>query len=124
MAVMQPYFFPYIGYWQLIQAVGRFVIFDDVNYINRGWINRNRILINGVPAYITAPLSRSSQNKRICDIELQPSIEWRHKLGKMVGNTYRKAPHFLEVFPVVEKLINHEADTLADYLAPQLQRLA
>ncbi len=49
LAIMQPYFFPYIGYWQLIHAVDRFVIYDDVNYIKGGWINRNRILINGEP---------------------------------------------------------------------------
>ena len=57
-AIMQPYFFPYIGYWQLIHAVDRFVIYDDVNYINKGWINRNRLLINGVPTYMTVPLDR------------------------------------------------------------------
>ena len=52
-AIMQPYFFPYIGYWQLIHAVDRFVIHNDVNYIRRGWVNRNGLLINGEPAYIT-----------------------------------------------------------------------
>jgi len=121
---MQPYFFPYIGYWQLIRAVDRFVIFDDVNYINRGWVNRNRILINGEPSYITVPLSHASQNKRICDITLQSPIAWRKKLVKTVEVTYRNAPCFAEVFPVVEELICHDAINLADYLAYQLQTLA
>lgn len=124
LAIMQPYFFPYIGYWQLIHAVDRFVIYDDVNYIKGGWVNRNRILINGEPAYITAPLYHSSSYKHICDISLQPSPGWRDKLVKMVETTYRKAPCYADVFPVVERALRHEADNLADYLAYQLQELA
>ena len=124
LAIMQPYFFPYIGYWQLIHAVDRFVIYDDVNYIVRGWVNRNRILINGKPSYITVPLHEASQNKRICDIYLQSSSIWRDKLVKSVETTYRQAPHFAEIFPVVEKIIRHETDNLSDYLVHQLQTLS
>lgn len=123
-AIMQPYFLPYIGYWQLIHAVDCFVIYDDVNYIKGGWINRNRILINGEPAYITVPLQQSSPYKRICDITLQPSFSWRDKLTKMVEITYRKAPCFAEVFPIFESLIRYEANNLSDYLAHQLQILS
>ena len=124
LAIMQPYFFPYIGYWQLIHAVDRFVIYDDVNYIVRGWVNRNRILINGEPIYVTASLHHASQNKKICNTDLQPSPVWRNKLARMVETTYRKSPYFAEVFPVVEQLIRHETDKLSDYLAYQLQALA
>jgi len=124
LAIMQPYFFPYIGYWQLIHAVDRFVIYDDVNYIKGGWINRNRILINGEPAYITVPLHQSSSYKRICDIALQASPIWRDKMVKAVEMTYRQSPLFAEVFPVIEQLIRHEVDNLSDYLAYQLQTLA
>lgn len=123
-AIMQPYFFPYIGYWQLIHAVDRFVIYDDVNYINRGWINRNRLLINGTPTYMTAPLYGSSQNKHICDISLESSSTWRNKLIKMIEMTYRKTPYFTEVFPLIERLIRYETDNLSDYLVYQLQTLA
>jgi len=121
---MQSYFFPYIGYWQLIHAADRFVIYDDVNYIKGGWVNRNRILINGNPTFITAPLHQPSPFKRICDTALQPSLVWRDKLVKMVELTYRKATYFVEVFPVVEELIRHETDNLSDYLAHQLQTLS
>lgn len=123
-AIMQPYFFPYIGYWQLIHVVDRFVIYDDVNYIKGGWVNRNRLLINGEPTYITAPLQQPSPYKRICDTALQPSFSWRNKLVKMVETTYRKAPCFVDVFPVIEGVIRHEADSLPAYLAYQLQVLA
>lgn len=124
LAIMQPYFLPYIGYWQLIHAVDRFVIYDDVNYIKGGWVNRNRILINGEPAYVTVPLYKSSPYKRICDIALQPGIAWRDKLVKMIVNTYRRALCFEEVFPVVEGIIREEAQNLSEYLARQLQRLS
>jgi hypothetical protein len=124
LAIMQPYFFPYIGYWQLINAVKRFVIYDDVNYIKGGWIKRNRILINGEPTYITVPLQQSSSYKRICDIAVASSPVWCDKLLRSVENTYRKAPFFAEVYPVIEKLIRYEADNLSNYLAHQLQTLA
>lgn len=123
LAIMQPYFFPYIGYWQLIHAADRFVIYDDVNYIKNGWINRNRILINGKPTYITVPLFQASSFKRICDTALKPSSLWRNKMVKSVANTYRKAPFFTEVFPIVEELIHHKKLNLSDYLVHQIETL-
>lgn len=123
-AIMQPYFFPYIGYWQLIHAVNRFVIYDDVNYIIRGWVNRNRIPINGEPTYITVPIRKTSQNKRICDLSLDPSPVWQNKMVKSIEMAYRKAPYFAEVYPFIEKLIRHDADNLSDYLSYQLQAIA
>ncbi len=124
LAIMQPYFFPYLGYWQLIHAVDKFVIYDDVNYITRGWVNRNRLLINGEPTYITVPLVQASQNKLICDTSLQTPFAWHNKLIKSVEHTYKKAPFFSEVFPVVEALISFETENLAYYLAHQLQTLS
>jgi hypothetical protein len=124
LAVMQPYFFPYLGYWQLIAAADRFVIFDDVNFIVRGWINRNRILINGEPRYITVPIHHASQNCRICDTELEPASPWRARLVRMVDAAYRSAPHFAEVFPVVQKLLVHDVGGVSEYLQNQLQTLA
>lgn len=123
-AIMQPYFFPYIGYWQLIHAVDRFVILDDVSYINRGWINRNRILINGNPTYITLPLHRASQNKKICEMQISTHTNWQDKLLRTIETTYRKSPHFPEVFPVIEDIIRYETSQLTDYLANQLQQIA
>ena len=69
-AIMQPYLFPYIGYFQMIHSVDIFVFYDDVNFINRGWINRNRILINSEPKFITMELLKASQNKLINEIEI------------------------------------------------------
>ena len=67
---MQPYFFPYIGYFQLINAVDKFIILDDVNYIKKGWINRNRILLNGKDYLFTIPCEKISQNKLINEVEV------------------------------------------------------
>ncbi len=124
LAVMQPYFLPYLGYWQLIRSVDRFVVFDDVAYIKRGWVNRNRLLIQGAPHYFTAPVRDASQNRRICDTRLAADGDWRGTLVRTVETAYRRAPHFDRVFPVVEALIRHDTDDLAAYLAHQLQTLA
>jgi WbqC-like protein family. len=104
--------------------VNRFVIYDVVNYIKHGWVNRNRILINGKSAYITVPLHQASSFRRIRDTFLQASPLWRNKMVKKIEITYRRAPYFAEVFPVIEKLILHETDSLSDYLVYQLQALA
>jgi len=124
LAIMQPYFFPYIGYWQLIHAVDRFVIYDDVNFMKQGWINRNRILINGEPSYITIPLDGASPNKRICDIPMQTSPLWRKKMLKSIEFNYRKSPFFDEIFVEIDKLISNPASNLAEYLAKCLESLA
>ncbi|OWY28112.1 WbqC family protein [Herbaspirillum robiniae] len=124
LAIMQPYLFPYIGYWQLMRAADRFVVYDDVNYINRGWINRNRLLINGEPAFITLPLLQASQNRKICDIEIAPAAQWQKKMLRMIEVTYKKAPYFAEVFPVLETILSSDERNLARFLAHQLELLA
>ena len=124
LAIMQPYFFPYIGYWQLLNAVDRFVIYDDVAFIKGGWVNRNRILINGKPSYITVPLSHASPNKRICDLSLRASPAWQRKMIKSIENTYKRSPHFSEIFSESVKQLEYQASNLADFLAHHLGAMA
>ncbi len=109
LAVMQPYFFPYLGYFQLLHASDVFVFYDDVNYINRGWINRNRILINGRASYITVPLVGASQNKKIYEIEIDQNAKWRTKMLRSIEMAYKKAPYFDQVYPIIREVI--ELDT-------------
>lgn len=90
-AIMQPYFFPYIGYWQLINAVDKFVIYDDVNYINRGWVNRNNILLNGKVQRINLQMVGASQNKLINQIEVSDSELFRKKTIKNYRNSLQKS---------------------------------
>lgn len=112
-AIMQPYIFPYIGYFQLISAVDTFIIYDDVSFINRGWINRNRILLNHAPYTFTIPLTGASQNKYIKDIEVNKEEKWKNKMIKQMTHAYKKAPFFEEVFPMVEKIICSQYSDIA-----------
>jgi hypothetical protein len=121
---MQPYFMPYIGYFQLMAAVDEFVVFDDVNYINRGWINRNRLLLNGVAHTFTVPLSGASQNKLICEIELVPGQAWREKLLRKVRQAYCKAPFYEQVFVLLTAVINYPTNRLDAFLLNSLRTIA
>ena len=113
-AIMQPYFLPYIGYMQLMDAVDTFILYDDVAFINRGWINRNRLLINGQEHLFTVPLRDASQNKRINEVHLADDPKWRGKLLKTIEQGYRKAPYYAAVMPITEKIINYATDSIAE----------
>lgn len=118
---MQPYLLPYIGYFQLMAAVDRFVLFDDVNYIQRGWINRNRILLGGQPYMFTLPLRRASQNRLISEIERVDDPAWGERLLRTLHQAYARAPQYGAVAPLLESVLNHSALPLHDYLRHSLQ---
>lgn len=122
-AIMQPYFLPYIGYFQLMAAVGKFVVFDDVNFINRGWINRNRLLLNGVAHTFTVPLRGASQNRLICDIELADESGWRDKLLRTIRQAYGRAPCYPQVSTLLERVINHPSIRLDEFLLNSLHEV-
>jgi hypothetical protein len=111
-AIMQPYIFPYIGYFQLINAVDKFIIYDDVNYINKGWINRNNILVSGQAHLFTIPLKDASQNKLINEVELSKNDPWQKKFLKTVQQSYQKAPYFQKVFVLIEEIVNLDVQTV------------
>lgn len=122
-AIMQPYFLPYLGYFQLLAAVDTFVVLDDVNYINQGWVNRNRLLLNGAPHTFTVPLRSASQNKLICDIELVSENNWRHKLTRTIQQSYRRAPCYSQVYPLLLEVVNYPAIRLADFLLHSISQI-
>lgn len=113
-AIMQPYFFPYIGYFQLLYHTDLFVFLDDVNFIKRGWINRNRILINDEPKYLTVPCKNISQNRLIKDIKHDLDKRTREKLLKKVRLAYKRAPYFTSVYPIVKKVFNADTSTISE----------
>lgn len=121
LGIMQPYFLPYIGYWQLIDAVDSYVIYDDVNYIKGGWINRNRILVNGTVKYISLELQGASPNKLINEIDLVPSNKSRLKLLKTIDQSYKRAPLYEEVYPIMEKIFLYKETNLAKFIAHSLK---
>lgn len=105
---MQPYIFPYIGYFHLVHSVDKFIFLDDVNYINRGWINRNRISqVHDKHDYMfTIPLDGASQNKKINEIRLHENyITWRDSFHKTFTNVYRKAPNTKSVEALIFTLL-------------------
>lgn len=116
LAIMQPYFFPYLGYWQLINAVDKFVIYDDVNFIKKGFINRNNILLNNNSYLFTIPLEKISQNKLIKDINLIFDKKSRENFLKTIMLAYQKAPMYSQIFPLFEKIIMEETNDLTEYI--------
>ena len=120
-AVMQPYFFPYIGYFQLMHAADTFVFLDDVSYIKGGWINRNRILIHGKPAFFSIPCKNVSSNKYIADIRHDLDENKREKLLRKIQVSYSKAPFFPPVFGLVRDVIHSKADGIAELAVTSAQ---
>ena len=124
LAIMQPYFMPYLGYWQLMNAVDQYVVYDDVNFINRGWIHRNRILMNGCAHDIHIPLSKVSQNKKINEITLLDEEKPRQKLLRTIAQSNARAPRFSEAFPVIREIILFPEKNLSGFLYHQHQVLS
>jgi hypothetical protein len=114
-AIMQPYFLPYIGYFQLIAAVDRFVIYDRIEYTKKGWVNRNRILRNGDAVMFTVPLKNAPDHLHICERHLADSFD-RVKLRAQFEGAYRKAPEYDNVMPLLTEIIMSPASSLFDYV--------
>lgn len=114
--IMQPYLFPYLGYWQMIAAADIFVLFDDVNFIKRGWINRNNILLNGVAHLFTLPLMDATQNKLINEISITHNNKEKQKILKTIEVAYKKAPYFEDIFPLIISVMTYEYRDLTRFL--------
>ena len=101
LAIMQPYFFPYIGYFQLIQSVDQFIVYDNIKYTKKGWINRNRMLQHGKVAVFSLPLKGDSDFLDVVERELAPDFNAAKFLNRILV-AYRLAPYFREAAPVLE----------------------
>ena len=110
-AIMQPYFLPYIGYFQLINAVDKFIFYDDVNFIKNGWINRNRILINGEAKYITIQLKEASSFKQIKEIEFTDN---RRKILRSIEQAYAKAPYAKSIMPLINSILTFDSNHISN----------
>jgi UDP-glucose 6-dehydrogenase len=116
-AIMQPYFFPYIGYIQLINAVDKFVIYDNIQYTKKGWINRNRILVNGKAEYISLPLKKGSDYLDVNERKLAETFaKEKVKLLNKIAESYKKAPYFESIYPVFEAIMNYQTDNLFEFI--------
>ncbi len=115
LALMQPYFLPYVGYFQLIGAVDEFIIYDRIKYTKKGWINRNRMLRNGEDVMFSIPLKAASDQSTIVQRELADAFD-RSSLLKQFEGAYRRAPFFVQTFPLVQQIVSHDASNLFTYL--------
>ncbi len=116
-AIMQPYFMPYIGYFQLINAVDKFVIYDNIEYSKKAWFNRNKFLMNGKEKLFTIPLKKDSDflnvDKRFLS---ENSLKERKKIILQIQNSYKKAPFFKKIFSILENIFLKEESNLFDFI--------
>lgn len=120
-AVMQPYFFPYIGYFQLISSVDLFIVYDNIKYVKKGWINRNRMLQNGRDALFSLPLKKDSDFLDVRDRELAPELDRAKFLAQIMG-AYRRAPYFDQTFQLVETVMRYAELNLFGFLHHSIVR--
>ena len=121
LAIMQPYLFPYLGYFQLMNAVDEYVIYDDVQFMKGGWINRNNILIGRQPSLFTIRLADASANKRINELSIDDDFQ---KFLKTVAMAYSRAPQKDPVMDLLHKICSFEDKRLAPFADNCLQLIA
>ncbi len=120
LGIMQPYFMPYIGYFQLMKAVDKYVVYDDVNYIKGGWANRNHILINGEKEMFTVTLQKASPNKLFNEIVIGDDFK---KLMKTLQMNYSRAINFDQTMVLMERIISFPNKQLAVFIANSFREI-
>ncbi|MFN0063711.1 MAG: WbqC family protein [Myxococcaceae bacterium] len=121
LAIMQPYFLPYIGYFQLISAVDAFVVYDNIKYTKKGWMNRNRYLLNGEPEVFSIPLARAGDQLTVVERTLAADFD-RAKLLARIEGAYRRAPYFAETFAWFRGVVEHPEPNLFRFLLHSLEK--
>ena len=122
LAIMQPYFFPYLGYFQLINCVDKFVIYDNIEFTKTSWIRRNRILNFDRDRYIVVPLKRASDYSYVCDLEIAETYDYK-KMLRIIKGAYERSPYFSDTFQLLKEIIPPENHHLFDYLLCITKRL-
>lgn len=114
-AIMQPYFLPYIGYFQLIACVDEFILFDTPQFIRHGWIERNNILkLDGEPSYIKVPLNKHNRNTSINNVTINNSISWQNKLFAQLTHYKKKAPHYVQTLDLLNTILNLKTNSIVE----------
>lgn len=120
--IMQPYFLPYIGYFQLMDAVDIFVIYDSIKYTKKGWINRNRFLLNGHDEIFSIPLRKAADNLPVVEREISEDFSPEKLIAQFQG-AYRKAPYFDPTISLIRKVVGFEGRNLFDFIHHSLREL-
>lgn len=121
LGIMQPYFLPYLGYWQLMNAVDTYVVYDDVAYIKGGWINRNNFLVQGNTKLYTFSLENAGSYKLINEISIKDDFS---KFKKLLQFNYVKAPFYKECMELVEKIVSYDTKNLGMFLYNSIKVIA
>jgi len=121
LAIMQPYLFPYLGYFQLLDVVDNFILLDDVNFIKRGWVNRNRILINGKAHLFCLPLHKASQFSKINSLRLADYQRWRSRFFKTLAHAYTRAPEYERSLEMLSRALPPKAVWLNELLQTSIK---
>lgn len=126
LAIMQPYFFPYLGYFQLMNYVDEWIIFDHIKFIDKGWVNRNRILHPNpekIWQFISVPLAKRRQFDNINELSIAQNHHWVDSImGKLT--TYKKAPHYNETIELIHECLSGSPINLSMMLKKTLQQTA
>ena len=123
-SIMQPYFLPYIGYFQLIKSVDEFILYDNIQYTKKGWINRNRILVNGSDRLITLPVKKDSDYLNVVDREISDTWNTDKKsLLNLIKSSYSKAPYFRETYELLEECLAVEHTNLFEFIHQTLLKI-
>lgn len=125
LAIMQPYFFPYLGYFQLINSVDKFILYENISFRKNTWMTHNRLLAKkSDPFYINIPVSFKSSNKRISEIRISDDKRWKESIIKNINHNYKHCKHFEEVFAYLEKVISIQTESLHIYNSISICMLA
>ncbi|HHX8473849.1 MULTISPECIES: WbqC family protein [Vibrio] len=124
-AIMQPYFLPYIGYWQLLASVDKFVVYDDIQYTKKGWINRNRYLsASGKVETFTIPIKKDSDYLDVRERFISPTfLKERTKLLNKIRESYRKSPNFNEGYQLFSDILLNEEDNLFLFILNSIEKI-
>lgn len=121
LGIMQPYFLPYLGYWQLMNAVDTYIVYDDVAYIKGGWINRNNFLVQGNAKLFTFSLDGAGSYKLINEISIKDDFS---NFLKLLQFNYKKAPFFKECMELVNKIVSYDKNNLGMFLYNSIKVVA
>ncbi len=127
LAIMQPYFFPYIGQFQLMKSVDRWIIADDFQFIDKGWINRNRILhpdVNKEWIYVSIPLSHRGQFDRINNISVDGTRDWKSTILGRLSHYKHKAPYYHRTILLVKACLACDECNLSSFVTNSLRLTA
>jgi hypothetical protein len=120
--IMQPYLLPYVGYFQLINAVDKFVVYDNIEYTKKGWINRNRYLLNGNDAYFTLPLKKDSDYLDVRERRISDNYDSKDLINK-IKSAYWKAPYFQQTFPLFQSIVENSEKNLFEFIYQSILKI-